>query len=72
MLADVRARYRLHNDWFNPAEPGFSDKMAFGGQRRVSVFVYLQQPLEGGCTWFPHLGPSGTAFAPVVGNGIMW
>jgi prolyl 4-hydroxylase len=68
----VCIRYRLHNDWFNPSEPGYSDKMIAGGQRLVSIFIYLQQPAAGGCTWFPHLGRSGVAFAPVIGNGIMW
>jgi hypothetical protein len=65
-------RYRLHNDWFRPEEPGYADKMLGGGQRRISIFIYLQQPTAGGCTWFPHLGARGVAFAPVVGNGVMW
>ena len=65
--------YRLHNDWFNPQEEGFDDKMQRGGQRLVSIFVYLQQPEAGGCTWFPLLGGGGgVAFAPVVGHGGMW
>jgi hypothetical protein len=68
----LQHRYRLHNDWFNPAEDGYADKMLNGGQRRVSIFIYLQQPAAGGCTWFPHLGPRGVAFAPVVGHGVMW
>lgn len=36
-------RYRLHNDWFRPEEPGYADKMLGGGQRRISIFIYLQQ-----------------------------
>ncbi len=62
----------MHNDWFRPEEPGYADKMLGGGQRRISIFIYLQQPTAGGCTWFPHLGARGVAFAPVVGNGVMW
>ena len=38
----IASRYRLHNDWFNPAEAGYTDKICNGGQRRISVFIYLQ------------------------------
>ncbi len=30
-------RYRLHNDWFRPEEPGYADKMLGGGQRRTHL-----------------------------------
>lgn len=46
--------YRPHYDWFLDEQP----TMKRGGQRAVSVILYLAEPEEGGQTDFPKLGIS--------------
>jgi prolyl 4-hydroxylase len=33
--------YHLHNDWFDPKNPGYAERIKDRGQRIVSIFVYL-------------------------------
>ena len=47
--------YTLHYDWFSNAWP---DKLVNGGQRTISVIIYLCDVDEGGCTAFPRLSRS--------------
>ncbi len=48
---------QVHNDWFDPADPFYHDRVRIRGQRLVSVFCYLCDVPEGGGggTFFPAL-----------------
>jgi prolyl 4-hydroxylase len=47
--------YEPHHDYFDPAFAGAALQLAHGGQRVATVVMYLQEPLEGGDTYFPEL-----------------
>jgi prolyl 4-hydroxylase len=61
--------YRPHHDWFDPATPGGSSQLTFGGQRVATAVVYLNDCSQGGGTIIPALG---VTCAPMRGNAIFF
>ena len=63
--------YQTHNDWFNPKDPSYGERVLKRGQRLVSVFCYLCDVPEhcGGGTFFPELG---LRFLPRTGCAALW
>lgn len=51
----VSGEYEPHHDYFDPAFAGAAKQLARGGQRVATVVMYLQEPQEGGDTYFPEL-----------------
>jgi len=51
----VSGEYEPHHDYFDPAFDGSAVQLAHGGQRVATVVIYLQEPQEGGDTYFPEL-----------------
>ncbi|MEN9780391.1 MAG: hypothetical protein RL014_1539, partial [Pseudomonadota bacterium] len=51
----VGGEYEPHHDYFDPAFAGAALQLAQGGQRVATVVMYLQEPAEGGDTYFPEL-----------------
>jgi prolyl 4-hydroxylase len=47
--------YIPHYDFFNPKTPGRSRELARGGQRYITVLLYLNDVESGGETIFPHI-----------------
>ena len=47
--------YEPHHDYFDPAFEGSAVQLANGGQRVATVVMYLQEPEQGGDTYFPEL-----------------
>ena len=58
--------YQPHFDYFDPKIPGGVDR---GGQRVVTVIMYLNNVEEGGETIFPKLD---IAVSPVKGNALLF
>jgi len=50
--------YLAHHDYFDPADPGSAAHLRVGGQRVVTVVVYLADVERGGETVFPGIGLS--------------
>ncbi len=50
--------YRPHYDYFPPDKPGSQKHLRNGGQRILTVLMYLSTPLAGGHTLFPEVGLS--------------
>lgn len=48
--------YLAHHDWFDPADPGSAEVLRNGGQRVITVIVYLNEVAAGGETRFPEIG----------------
>jgi prolyl 4-hydroxylase len=48
--------YLAHHDWFDPADPGSGEVLRNGGQRVITVIVYLNEVAAGGETRFPEIG----------------
>jgi len=61
--------FKEHIDWFPPGSPGWQREGAFGGQRAVTVTVYLNAVEQGGETDFPKLD---IAVAPRAGTLLIW
>ena len=63
--------YQVHNDWFQPDDPFYHDRVRIRGQRLVSVFCYLCDVPEGGGggTFFPELA---LRFLPRTGCAALW
>lgn len=51
----VGGEYEAHHDYFDPAFEGTARLLGQGGQRVATMVIYLQEPDEGGDTWFPEL-----------------
>lgn len=47
--------YVPHYDFFHPDQPGSQHVIENGGNRVATFIVYLDEPEEGGCTFFPDL-----------------
>jgi len=60
--------YKAHFDWFDPALPGSAVHLKAGGQRIVTIILYLNQPERGGGTQFPWLG--GLTVSAVPGRAL--
>ncbi|WP_370679650.1 prolyl hydroxylase family protein [Comamonas sp. GB3 AK4-5] len=63
------AEYKPHHDYFDPAEPGTPSILRRGGQRLGTVVVYLNEPEEGGATYFPE---TGLRIQPRRGNAVFF
>jgi prolyl 4-hydroxylase len=62
-------RFKLHTDYFEPQSPDYALHTANGGQRTWTAMVYLNQPEEGGATWFERIG---RLFQPEPGKLLLW
>lgn len=65
----VGAEFRPHYDYFDPALPGSVVNCKVGGQRKVSVIMYLNNPEKGGETLFPKVN---VAIKPVKGTALFF
>ncbi|MFA6916522.1 MAG: 2OG-Fe(II) oxygenase [Parachlamydiales bacterium] len=65
----VGGLYRPHYDYFNTNLPGGRFFTQLGGQRMISLVVYLNRPKLGGETVFPL---SKISIAPVKGDAILF
>ncbi len=50
------AEYQPHFDYFDPQFPGSAQQLVDGGQRIVTIIMYLNDVEAGGDTYFPELG----------------
>ena len=51
----VGGEYEPHHDYFDPAYEGAQTHLARGGQRVATMIMYLNEPQEGGDTFFAEL-----------------
>lgn len=65
----VGGEYRPHFDYFDPATPGCALQLKSGGQRLVTIILYLNEVDGGGGTVFPELG---LEFLPEKGAALMF
>ena len=63
------AEYKPHHDYFDPSEPGTPTMLRRGGQRVGTVVVYLNEPEQGGATYFPE---TGLRIQPRRGNAVFF
>ena len=61
--------YRPHFDFFPPEQPGSIGQLQRGGQRVVTLIVYLNDVAEGGETIFPKINVN---IKPVQGNALLF
>jgi len=65
--------YKPHYDYFVPHAPGTDQALQRGGQRLITIFVYLNDvpssSKKNGCTYFPELD---LAVQPRMGTGVLW
>jgi prolyl 4-hydroxylase len=61
--------YKAHHDFFHVGERYWLDEAPRGGQRTWTAMIYLNKPLGGGQTWFPHLD---LVIEPDVGKLLVW
>jgi prolyl 4-hydroxylase len=65
----VGGEYRPHFDYFDPATPGCALQLKHGGQRLLTIILYLNDVDGGGGTIFPELG---LEFLPEKGAALMF
>jgi len=65
----VGGEYRPHFDYFDPATPGCALQLKHGGQRLLTIIVYLNDVAGGGSTIFPELG---LEFLPERGAALLF
>ena len=61
------AEYKPHFDYFDPAIPGNTSHLEFGGQRVATLIIYLNTVEAGGETIFPRLG---LKVSPIQGHAL--
>jgi prolyl 4-hydroxylase len=63
--------YKEHHDFFDPAFDGENGQLSRGGQRLVTIFVYLNTvaPEHGGQTYFPEID---LQFQPKKNHAAFW
>jgi len=61
--------YQPHYDYFDPGVSGSAKQLARGGQRIVTIIMYLNTVEQGGGTSFPELG---LEFLPEKGAALMF
>lgn len=66
---DESQHYSPHYDYFVLNAPGTARELAIGGQRIMTILVYLLEPEKGGNTVFPKLGLS---VPPKMGSALLW
>lgn len=66
----ANGHYRPHFDYFDPRYDGNKNQLARGGQRVITIIMYLNTVEDGtGCTWFPK---SKVRVEPIQGRAFMW
>jgi len=65
----VGGEYRPHFDYFDPTTPGCALQLKHGGQRLLTIILYLNEVDGGGGTVFPELG---LEFLPEKGAALMF
>lgn len=65
----VGGEYRPHFDYFDPATPGCALQLKHGGQRLLTIIMYLNDVDGGGSTVFPELG---LEFLPEKGAALLF
>ncbi|MBU3693562.1 MAG: 2-oxoglutarate-dependent dioxygenase [Rhodocyclaceae bacterium] len=65
----VGGEYRPHFDYFDPATPGCALQLKHGGQRLLTIILYLNDVEAGGGTIFPELG---LEFLPEKGAALLF
>ncbi len=65
----IGAEYQPHFDYFSPDTPGGAVHLQRGGQRIVTLIMYLNTPKKGGETIFPTAGVSVT---PKKGSAVLF
>jgi prolyl 4-hydroxylase len=65
----VGDQFKDHCDWFDTNVPGHLKQMKLGGQRVMSSLMYLNEPEEGGETFFKALG---LKVKPARGTLLIW
>lgn len=61
--------YKVHYDYFDPAYAGNQPVLARGGQRIMTVLMYLNTVANGGATYFPNVN---LTVSPIQGRAIIW
>jgi len=61
--------YKPHHDYFELKDPGAKFALNKGGQRIVTVIMYLKEPVEGGETQFLDIGITVT---PKLGSALLF
>jgi len=69
LFYQVGGEYRPHFDYFDPANPGYAAQLGHGGQRLLTIILYLNDVEGGGGTIFPELG---LEFLPAKGAALMF
>tara|TARA_Y100000593_G_C4168196_1_gene265532 strand:+ start:62 stop:655 length:594 start_codon:yes stop_codon:yes gene_type:complete len=64
----IGQEYKPHWDFFSEDTRYFKDQQKYGGQRKISFLVYLNDVEEGGETTYPHLNVD---IKPEVGKVLM-
>lgn len=62
-------QFKVHNDYFAAGQPYSETVASEGGQRTWTAMVYLDAPVAGGATQFPH---AGVAIPPTPGVLLTW
>jgi len=66
---EVGGEYKEHYDFFHESEDYYLEEINRGGQRILTLLVYLNDDFEGGETEFPNLG---IKIKPKKGKLIIW
>jgi prolyl 4-hydroxylase len=66
---EIGQEYQSHHDYFDPGFPGSAEALKLGGQRRITVLMYLSEPESGGETMFPNIG---LKVKPTKGNALFF
>jgi len=66
---EVGNQFKPHQDWLDEKTPGHLKQLALGGQRTLSIIVYLKAPEEGGDTLFEALN---LRVAPTPMTALLW
>jgi len=64
----IGQEYQPHWDYFDPETTYFKNEQKYGGQRKISFLIYLNEVEEGGETTYPHLKVD---IKPEVGKLLM-
>ena len=66
---EVGEHYNTHFDWFDRTTEAGKQEMEKGGQRRLTILVYLIEPKSGGSTRFPQIDLN---VQPKMGDAILF